>query len=76
MTVLGFNAEPIKAGSRCQKFSFGVYSVNKSLTLSPVVGKLIAKSTEVTATGTFQKKYRSYRYFFEKVTCNFEVTSY
>ena len=43
-----------------------------------VVGKLLAKSTEVTATGTFQKKYRSYRYryFFKKVTCNFEVTSY
>ena len=35
MTVLGFNAEPKQAGSRCQKFSFGVYSVNKSLTLSP-----------------------------------------
>ena len=43
-----------------------------------VVGKLLAKSTEVTATGTFQKKYRSYRYrnFFKKVTRNFEVTSY
>ena len=27
MTVLGFNAETQKAGSRCQKFSLGVYSV-------------------------------------------------
>ena len=31
MTVLGFNAETQKACSRCQKFSLGVYSVNKSL---------------------------------------------
>ena len=31
MTVLGFKAETQKAGGRCQKFSFGVYSVNKSL---------------------------------------------
>ena len=31
MTVLGFDAETQKAGSRCQKFSLGVYSVNKSL---------------------------------------------
>ena len=31
MTVLGFNAETQKAESRCQKFSLGVYSVNKSL---------------------------------------------
>ena len=31
MTVLGFNAETQKAGIRCQKFSVGVYSVNKSL---------------------------------------------
>ena len=31
MTVLGFNAETQKAGGRCQKFSIGVYSVNKSL---------------------------------------------
>ena len=31
MTVLGFDAEMQKAGSRCQKFSLGVYSVNKSL---------------------------------------------
>ena len=35
MIVLSVNAEPKKAGSRCQKFSFGAYSVNKSLTLSP-----------------------------------------
>ena len=26
MTVLAFNAETQKAGSRCQKFSLGVYS--------------------------------------------------
>ena len=41
-----------------------------------MVGKLLAKSTEVTATGTFQKKYRNYRYryFFKKVTCNFETS--
>ena len=31
MTVLGFNAETQKTGSKCQKFSLGVYSVNKSL---------------------------------------------
>ena len=31
MTVLGFNAETQKAGSRCQKFLLGVYSINKSL---------------------------------------------
>ena len=30
MTVLGFDAEMQKAGSRCQNFSLGVYSV-KSL---------------------------------------------
>ena len=30
MTVLGFDAEMQKPGSRCQKFSLGVYSV-KSL---------------------------------------------
>ena len=68
---------------------FRVIYININV-LSPVVGKLIAKSTEVTATGTFQKsteittsgtfqkKYQSYRYryFFKKVTCNFEVTSY
>ena len=36
MTVLGFNAETQKAGSRCQKFSLRVYSVNKSM-LSPSV---------------------------------------
>ena len=30
MTVLGFNAETQKAGSRCQTFFLGVYSVNKS----------------------------------------------
>ena len=31
MTVLGFDAETQKAGSRCQKFTLGVYSVNKFL---------------------------------------------
>ena len=35
MTAMDFNAKPQKAGGRCQKFSFGVDSVNKSLTLSP-----------------------------------------
>ena len=35
MTVLAFYAVTQKAESRCQKFSLGVYSVNKSLNLSP-----------------------------------------